>query len=88
MCHNVNRVVYVFGDKVVGPVTDITPTHLTRDVIAQLQEADDVVNALLLEYNLIRKLSQVPVILFPVSFGIPGFFCGFMTVCLLMRNDF
>lgn len=64
--------VFIFGDKIEGPIKEITPTHLTRDVVTQLQEADDIVNQLLLEYDLIRKLSQVPVVLFPVGFGIPG----------------
>lgn len=70
--HRVNRLVYLFGDKVEGPVTDITPTHPTPDVIAQLQEADNIVNTILRKYNLLRKLSQVPVISFPVHFGQPG----------------
>jgi len=72
VCLNVNRVVYIFGERIEGPLTEITPTHLTKDVVSQLQEADDHVNTILLKYSLIRKLSQVPVVLFPVGFGIPG----------------
>jgi len=73
ICHNVNRVVYLFGDEpVVGPVKDITPTLLTPDVISQIQEADDIVNKHLYEYGLVRTLSQVPCISFPVNFGVPG----------------
>lgn len=70
--HDVNRVVYVFGDRLESQVDNITPTHLTLDVLDQLREADDVVNQVLFKYNLIRKLSQVPVISFPVPFGEPG----------------
>jgi len=69
LCHNINRVVYVFGDPVEGPIHDITPTYLTPDVISKLQEADDIVNSALIEHKLTRVLSQVPVILFPVPFG-------------------
>mmetsp|Transcript_22775 Transcript_22775/g.45064 ORF Transcript_22775/g.45064 Transcript_22775/m.45064 type:complete len:621 (+) Transcript_22775:87-1949(+) len=71
--HHVNRVVYVFGDKIqTSRLLDITPTRLTPDVIAQLQQADHIVTELLFKHNLVRKLSQVPVILFPVSFGQTG----------------
>ena len=70
--HKVNRVAYIFGDKIEGEVRSITSTQLTPEVISQLQCADDIVSNLLLEYDLIRSLSQVPVISFPVNFGIPG----------------
>jgi len=72
ICHNVNRVAYVFGDPFKGPITDITPTYPTSDVVATLQEADYIVNQTLTQHNLMRKLSQVPVIIFPVPFGITG----------------
>lgn len=67
-----NRIVHIFGDTVSDEVRDITPTHLTPDVIKQLQLADNIVNEILLKYNLTRTLSQVPVILFPVGFGEDG----------------
>jgi len=35
---------------------------MTPDVIEQLQEADDVVNQLLYERDLVRKISQVIII--------------------------
>lgn len=70
--HEVNRLVYVFGEPVVGPITEITPTHLTPDVIEQIQHADDIVNQELERHDLLEKLSQVPVISFPVNFGIEG----------------
>ena len=49
--HQVNRVVYVFGDTL-ADVHDITPTKLSVDVINQLQLADNIVNQVLLEYDL------------------------------------
>eukprot|EP01112_Ceratiomyxa_fruticulosa_P005151 TRINITY_DN1573_c0_g1_i4.p1 TRINITY_DN1573_c0_g1~~TRINITY_DN1573_c0_g1_i4.p1 ORF type:complete len:668 (+),score=127.64 TRINITY_DN1573_c0_g1_i4:1436-3439(+) len=71
VCHNINRVVYVFNDGFIhGPITKITPTYLTHDVVSQLQEADHIVNQHLAKNNLLRKLSQVPVVLFPVDFGL------------------
>ena len=92
---NINRLVYVFGEPVSQILTSITPTRLTKDVITQMQAADDVVNEILLkvstplpnlssnrrtnivsflssfslQYELIRKLSQVPVVLFPSPLG-------------------
>eukprot|EP00300_Choanocystis_sp_HF-7_P003041 c12295_g1_i1.p1 GENE.c12295_g1_i1~~c12295_g1_i1.p1 ORF type:complete len:159 (+),score=33.88 c12295_g1_i1:695-1171(+) len=66
--HRVNRVVYVCGAPVAGPIRHVTPTHLTPDVVLQLQLADDIVTRVLFQNNLVRKFSQVPVVLFPVSF--------------------
>lgn len=70
--HSVNRVVYVFGEKIDTPITQITPTTLTPEVIEQLRDADAIVNELLLKHDLIQTLSQVPVISFPVHFGVSG----------------
>jgi GMP synthase (glutamine-hydrolysing) len=68
----VNRVVYVFGEDSGAIPPTVTPTLLHKDVVDQLREADDIVNQILLNYQLIRSLSQVPVILFPVNFGEDG----------------
>lgn len=68
--HEVNRLVYVFGERVAGSVSEITPTHLTPDVIGQLRLADNIVNEELVNYDLLEKLSQVPVVSFPVGFGV------------------
>lgn len=70
--HEINRVVYIFGAPITKSVTEITPTLLTKDVICQLQTADNIVNKILVKHKLINKLSQVPVILFPVNFGKKG----------------
>ena len=85
--HGVNRVVYAYGERVDEQwVGGVTPTHLTADVIAQLQQCDDIVNEVLLQYDLIKPLSQVPVILFPASFGV----AGMRSVCVrtFITNDF
>lgn len=71
-CHTVNRVVYVFGEPPKDAPVDITCTLLEPVAIRQLQHADNIVHEVLMKFDLIRKLSQVPVILFPVSFGVPG----------------
>ena len=85
--HGVNRVVYAYGERVDEQwVAGVTPTNLTPDVIAQLQHCDDIVNEVLLQYDLVKPLSQVPVILFPASFGR----AGMRSVCIrtFITNDF
>eukprot|EP00928_Gymnodinium_smaydae_P011683 TRINITY_DN14285_c0_g1_i1.p1 TRINITY_DN14285_c0_g1~~TRINITY_DN14285_c0_g1_i1.p1 ORF type:complete len:689 (-),score=192.47 TRINITY_DN14285_c0_g1_i1:207-2273(-) len=69
VCHNVNRVVYAFGEALDGPYTRITPTFPGREPLDQLRAADDVVNRALIRHNLTTKLSQVPVVSFPVDFA-------------------
>jgi len=66
--HNINRVVYVFGKRVTQPITQLTPTKLTKDVIEQLQEADDTINQVFIERDQLKNMSQAPIILVPVAF--------------------
>jgi GMP synthase (glutamine-hydrolysing) len=98
----VNRVVYVLGRSIgaidygadpLAPalekselLTTITPTHLESGAIEQLRAADAVVNEVLRKFGLLRRLSQVPVILFPADFGVSG---G-RAVCIrtFITNDF
>lgn len=40
ICHNVNRVVYIFGGLVKDPVVDVTPTCLTRLVLSTIRQCD------------------------------------------------
>jgi GMP synthase (glutamine-hydrolysing) len=68
VCHNVNRVCYCFGGPAPGPYKQITPTLPCKQALDQLRAADDVVNRALIKANLTTKLSQVPVISFPVDF--------------------
>eukprot|EP00930_Biecheleria_cincta_P096641 TRINITY_DN88459_c0_g1_i1.p1 TRINITY_DN88459_c0_g1~~TRINITY_DN88459_c0_g1_i1.p1 ORF type:complete len:686 (-),score=105.29 TRINITY_DN88459_c0_g1_i1:66-2123(-) len=69
VCHNVNRVCYAFGGPARGPYTCITPTFPGREALDQLRAADAVVNKALIEHDLTIKLSQVPVVSFPVEFS-------------------
>jgi len=69
VCHNVNRVVFAFGGPASGPYKQITPTFPGREALDQLREADAVVNNALIKHNLTTKLSQVPVVSFPVDFS-------------------
>lgn len=68
ICHNVNRVCYVFGESVKHPVTNVTTTTLTPHVIDQLREADHIATSLLYSHNFGRKVSQMPIILIPIHF--------------------
>ncbi len=70
--HGVNRLVYIFGEPVKGPVKEVTPTHLAKDTVSQLREIDHAANAILKRHGLDRSLSQVPIIMFPVNFGQAG----------------
>lgn len=84
--HSVNRVVYIFGEPITEPITEITPTYLTPSVVQQLRHADTIVNEILLQYGLLKTLSQVPVVLFPVHFGEPG--NRSIAIRTFMTNDF
>ena len=68
VCHNVNRVCYIFGPIVQHPITDITTTHLTSNVIATLRQADHVANQILASNGYMEAISQMPVVLIPVHF--------------------
>ncbi|XP_066599168.1 GMP synthase [glutamine-hydrolyzing] [Prorops nasuta] len=68
VCHNVNRVCYIFGPQVHHPVTDITPTHLTSNVIATLRQADHLANQVLTSNGCMGAISQMPVVLIPIHF--------------------
>ncbi|XP_069474530.1 GMP synthase [glutamine-hydrolyzing] [Ambystoma mexicanum] len=68
MCHNINRVVYVFGPTVKEPPTDVTPTFLTTGVLSTLRQADFEAHNILRESGCVGKVSQMPVILTPLHF--------------------
>uniref|UniRef100_A0A8C5W651 GMP synthase C-terminal domain-containing protein n=1 Tax=Microcebus murinus TaxID=30608 RepID=A0A8C5W651_MICMU len=63
MCHNINRVVYIFGPQVKEPPTDVTPTFLTTGVLTDF-EAHNILR----ESGYAGKISQMPVILTPLHF--------------------
>ncbi|KAG5343168.1 GUAA synthase, partial [Acromyrmex heyeri] len=68
VCHNVNRVCYIFGPQLHHPIQDITPTYLTSNVIATLRQADHLANQVLASNGCMGAISQMPVILIPIHF--------------------
>ncbi|XP_017462236.1 PREDICTED: GMP synthase [glutamine-hydrolyzing] [Rhagoletis zephyria] len=66
--HNVNRVCFIFGDLVQYQITDITHTTLNNYVLNQLREADAIGNEIIIQAELHRKISQMPIVLIPVHF--------------------
>jgi GMP synthase (glutamine-hydrolysing) len=84
--HNINRVVYVFGKPFTNPICKITPTTLTQDVVWKLQEVDDDVNYILAHRGQMKRLSQVPVILFPIPFEWDGY--RSVAIRTILTNDF
>jgi len=69
VCHNINRVTYIFGGVVEHPVTDVTPTMLTPFVISTLRQADHLANQVLnANQEAKSKLSQMPLVLIPIHF--------------------
>lgn len=84
----VNRVVFIYGSALSGKQQEVTKTYLTGEVVEQLRKCDKIVNDRLFKYDLIRKISQVPVILFPSNFG--GEAVNARSVCIrtFITNDF
>lgn len=70
--HDVNRVVYVYGETITEPTTDITPTLLEHNAVDQLRQADYIVFQELKRADCLQTVAQVPVISIPVSFGAAG----------------
>ncbi|TGZ71762.1 hypothetical protein CRM22_002467 [Opisthorchis felineus] len=68
ICHNINRVVFVFGPQVAHPVNDITVTYLREPVVETLREVDDRVTTVLRATRTLDKVSQLPVVLLPIHF--------------------
>ena len=58
VCHNINRICYVFGGPVEYPVNDVTQTNLTPNVIGTLRQVDFLANQVLHMANCAEKLSQ------------------------------
>jgi len=85
--HNINRVVYVYGPRLEGHITHVTPTTMTKDIIQFLTEADDIATELLTSSGSLQKISQVPIVLFPVPFNKPGATHS-IAIRTLITNDF
>ncbi|EKX49437.1 hypothetical protein GUITHDRAFT_157428 [Guillardia theta CCMP2712] len=72
---SVSRTCFMWGPPCTNDsegLLDVTPTYCTQDVMEQLREADSVVTEAMLESDLVHTLSQVPVVIFPASFGTKG----------------
>eukprot|EP00049_Salpingoeca_infusionum_P022459 m.6880 g.6880 ORF g.6880 m.6880 type:complete len:654 (-) comp5201_c0_seq2:135-2096(-) len=67
VCHNVNRVVFSFGEPAPSQIRTVTPTTLGDGTLDIHRQADAAVNRLLFEHNLTKALSQVPVVCIPVD---------------------
>ena len=67
----INRVVFSLGDK---PLKDfsVTLTDATPDVQAQLRHADKIVFEEMRAFDLLRPITQFPVVLLPLAFGKKG----------------
>uniref|UniRef100_A0A1I7VX56 GMP synthase (glutamine-hydrolyzing) n=1 Tax=Loa loa TaxID=7209 RepID=A0A1I7VX56_LOALO len=79
LLHNINRVVYVFGNAVEYPVNDITRTYLNGFTVDLLKWADRMASDVLrgLDENgkrdpnlevCLQKIQQMPVVMIPVHF--------------------
>lgn len=84
--HAVNRVVFLFGAPEPVSPHEVTPTYLATDVLDKLRLADDAVNAILMKHELVRTLSQVPIVLVPVGFDKKGGYS--VVVRTFLTNDF
>jgi len=87
LLHNINRVVYVFGPQLNAPITTVTPTTMTPNVIHLLQEADDIATEILTVSGALAKLSQVPIVLFPIAFDEKGATHS-VAIRTMITNDF
>jgi len=68
VCHNINRVCYVFGGPVEHPVTEVTPTYLTPQVLATVRQADYLAQQVLQSSGSVNAVTQMPIVLIPVHF--------------------
>ena len=84
----INRCVFMYGKELNGKQQDVTKTYLKEDVIEQLRKCDRIVNDKLYEYNLVSKLSQVPVILYPSNFGCKEDNARSICIRTFITNDF
>lgn len=68
ICHNVNRIVFAFGGAITEPVTDVTPTYLTPQVLGTLRLCDHAANSALRAAGCSGRLSQMPLVMIPIHF--------------------
>ena len=70
--HDVNRACYVFGGDIDRESLGITETLLGPGSLDQVRHADATATQVLTQDGLMPNISQMPVISFPVHFGIAG----------------
>uniref|UniRef100_H2Y9F0 GMP synthase (glutamine-hydrolyzing) n=1 Tax=Ciona savignyi TaxID=51511 RepID=H2Y9F0_CIOSA len=68
ICHNVNRITYIFGEAVNDQIQDVTPTILSFNVLSTLRQCDNIAHSVLAQHNVVNKISQMPVVLIPLHF--------------------
>ena len=68
VCHNINRVCFVFGGPLEHPVMELTPTYLTPIVMATVRQADHLAHQVLSQAGKVASVSQMPTVLIPVHF--------------------
>lgn len=68
VCHNINRICYIFGGPVEHPVMEVTPTYLTPIVLATIRQADHLAHQVLANAGKNSSVSQMPVVLIPIHF--------------------
>jgi len=68
VCHNVNRICFVFGGQLEHPILELTPTYLTPIVMATIRQADHLAHQVLSQAGKTSSVSQMPVVLIPVHF--------------------
>lgn len=73
ICHNINRIVYIFGDPISDIINDVTPTFLTPGVLGTLRQADYKARTVLMKSGYYNKVSQMPIILVPLHFDRDSF---------------
>ncbi len=67
----INRVVYALGDKPLDKLS-VTETHATQKVRQQLRHADRIVFEEMRSADVMRSITQFPVVLLPLGFGKTG----------------
>ncbi|XP_065060738.1 GMP synthase [glutamine-hydrolyzing]-like isoform X2 [Rhopilema esculentum] len=68
LCFNINRVVYLFGSRLLHQLQEVTPTFLVPNVVDTLRKIDYLANATLLENDKMNCVNQMPIILVPLHF--------------------
>ncbi|CUG90419.1 GMP synthase, putative [Bodo saltans] len=87
VAHHVNRVVFAFGAPIGTSPRTVTPTTLQLDTLERIRSADHIVGRYISEFHLVKKLSQVPVVLIPLGFE-KGDTAHSVVIRTFLTNDF